>query len=124
MLFRDPIPTPAARCGRAAVVAGLAGWAFLAAAGTLYVGSRAVLPDEYLSKSLRIAGGWTVGPAIVAFLAGTVSAAAGVTRQMNGVPDPGLRVIVVGFVLCDLPMVVVAGFAAYDKVTGGALTGD
>ena len=123
MLFRDPIPTPAARCGRTAVAVGLAGWACLAVAGTLYVASKAVLPDEYVSRSLRIAGGWSVGPAIIAFIAGTVVAAAGVVRQMHGVVDPGLKLVIAGFVLNDLPMVLVAAVAFYDKYLGGGLTG-
>ncbi len=116
MLFTDPIPTPAARAGRAAVVAALLGWVSLAAAGGLYLMSLRAQPDEHLATSFRVACGWAVGPAIVAFLVGTIAAAAGVTRQMNGVPDPGLKVILVGFALNGLPMVLVAMGAAYDKV--------
>ena len=116
MLFRDPIPTPAARCGRVAIVAGLAGWCALIVAVALYLGSLAVADDVRLQATFRTAAGWMVGPAIVAFLVGTVAAAAGVTRQIHSVRDPGLSLIVAGFLVNGLPMVLVAGGAAYDKV--------
>ncbi len=123
MLFTDPIPTPAARCGRAAVVAGLVGWACLALAGALYAVSLAGADDETLATSLRVAAGWVVGPAIVAYFVGILWAAAGVTRQMHAVPDPGLKIIVTGFLLNGLPMILVAAGAAYDKVGRKLLEG-
>ncbi len=116
MLFSDPIPTPAARCGRAAVVAGLVGWCCLTLAGALYAASLAVVDDDMLGTSLRVAGGWIVAPAAVAYLAGTLWAAAGVTRQMHAVPDPGRKLVIAGFLLNGLPMLLVAAAGAYDKV--------
>lgn len=123
MLFTDPIPTPCARCGRAAIVAGLVGWFCLAVAGGLYAASLATADDEMLSTSVRVAGGWVVGPAVVAYLVGTLWAAAGVTRQMHAVPDPGLKLVVAGFLLNGLPMFLVAAGAAYDKVGRKLLEG-
>ena len=119
MLFRDPIPTPAARRGRAAVAAGLVGWALLLGGGGLYLASL-TQDDANLRATLRIVGGWVVGSSIAAFLVGVLFAAAGLVQQMTGAPDPGLPVVYSGLALSALPMVLAAGLAAYDKFVPAA----
>ena len=114
MLFRDPIPTPAARRGRVAVVSGLVGWGLLLGGSGLYLASLAQ-SDANLAATLRIFAGWVVGSSIVAFLYGVLFAAAGLVQQMTGAPDPGLPVVYAGLALNVLPMVIAAGLAGYDK---------
>ena len=115
-MFFDPMPTPAGRSGRVAVGLGLIGWLFLLIAGGLYAGSLSIPEDEYVSTSLRIACGWMTGVSVIFFLLGVLFCAAGVIKLMNGVPDPGMKSIVIGFALNGLPMVIVFGIAAYQKV--------
>ena len=115
-MFFDPMPTPAGRSGRVAVYLGIVGWLLLLIAGGLYASSRAIPEDEYVSTSLRIACGWVTGVSVIVFLLGVLFCASGVILLMNGVPDPGLRSIIIGFALNGLPRVIVFGVAAYLKV--------
>ena len=115
-MFFDPMPTPAGRSGRVATYLGIIGWLFLIASGGFYIASRAVTNDDYVSTSLRIACGWLAGISVVFLLLGVLFCASGVTKLMNGVPDPGMTAIIIGFALNGLPMVVVFGIAAYQKV--------
>jgi len=116
-IYYDPIPTPAGRSGRSGVTAGLIGWAILILATLLYGLSlhQDELDNPALGTSLRVAAGWVAGFCVVAFFIGILFAAAGVTKQMNGVPDPGMKAVLLGFALNMLPMLLVAAGAAYDK---------
>lgn len=116
-IYYDPLPTPAGRSGRSGVTAGLIGWAILLLAGALYAGSLYMDAEDNLTlgTNLRVAAGWLSGICVIAFFAGILFAAAGVTKQMNGIPDPGMRAVLLGFALNTLPMLLVAAGAAYDK---------
>lgn len=115
-ILYDPIPTPAGRSGRVAMVIGFGGWAILAVAAGLWVTSMTLEDDApSLATSLRVAGGWVAGFCVVLYFAGILFAASGVTQFMNGVPDPGFKAVALGFILNGLPMGLIAAVAAYDR---------
>ncbi len=115
-ILYDPIPTPAGRSGRLAVLAGFGGWAVLAVAGALWFMSMALGIDESgLATSLRVAAGWIAGGCVIIYLTGILLSASGATLLVHGVPDSGLRAVVLGFALNGLPMVLIGIAAAYDK---------
>ena len=116
-IYYDPLPTPAGRSGRSGVTAGLIGWAILLVAALLYALSlqQDAQENPAMGTSLRVAAGWVAGFCVIAFFIGILFAAAGVTKQMNGVPDPGMKAVILGFALNMLPMLLVAAAAAYDK---------
>ena len=104
-ILYDPLPTPAGRSGRAAMVVGFVGWVILTAAAALWFASMPLEDDApSLATSLRVAGGWVAGLCVVCYFAGVLLAASGVTQFMNGVPDPGFKAVALGFVLIGLPM--------------------
>ena len=120
-ILYDPLPTPAGRSGRTAMVVGFVGWVILTVAAVLWFASMPLEDDApSLATSLRVAGGWVAGLCVICYFAGILLAASGVTQLMNGVPDPGLRAVVVGFALNGLPMVLIAAAAGYDKYVRNA----
>ena len=120
-ILYDPIPTPAGRSGRAAMVVGFVGWVILAVAATLWFASMPLEDDApSLATSLRVAGGWVAGLCVICYFAGILLAASGVTKFMNSVPDPGFRAVALGFVLNGLPMALIAAAATYDRYVRNA----
>ena len=111
MFLLDPMPTPAGRAGRTAGWVGLAAWALLAAGAAFYSAGQGH-DDVRIGGGLDRTGRVLIGLGVVALLAGMGFVAAGFTRLMNGVPDPGLKWVVGGLVVNGLPMVGVAGYAA------------
>lgn len=120
-ILYDPLPTPAGRSGRAAMVVGFVGWVILSVSATLWFTSMPLEEDApSLATSLRVAGGWVAGLCVICFFAGVLLAASGVTQLMNRVPDPGYRAIVLGFVLNGLPMALIAAAGTYDRYVRNA----
>lgn len=115
-ILYDPLPTPAGRSGRTAMVVGFVGWVILAVAAVLWFTSMPLEDDApSLATSLRVAGGWVAGLCVICYFAGILLAASGVTQFMNGIPDPGFKAVVLGFALNGLPMALIAAAAAYDR---------
>ncbi|OWK34496.1 hypothetical protein [Fimbriiglobus ruber] len=115
----DMFPTPAGRYGQWSIISGLIGWVLVLVGGGLFWAGRSIGDDDQNLASLLIDFGRTFnGLAAVAWLLGVIFAAAGVTMIMNKVPDPGWRWIIIGFVVNGAPMVLVAGYVGYLKVTG------
>ena len=116
-IFYDPLPTPAGRSGRASILTGLIGWGILSVAAGFWGTCLAVESggDLNLATSLRVLAGWVAGLCVICYFLGVMLAASGVTKLMNGVPDPGFRSVALGFAVNGLPMLLVAAAAAYDK---------
>ena len=114
-ILYDPLPTPAGRSGKLAVLVGFAGWVALSVAAGLWLTGLSLADDPGLTTGLRVAGAWVAGGCLVGFFAGILASASGVTKLMNGVPDPGLKAVVLGFALNGLPMALIAAAGAYDR---------
>jgi hypothetical protein len=115
-IFYDPIPTPAGRSGRASMQTGMIGWVIMLVAGAFW-GLSLYLEAETPSfaTSARVIGGWIAGGCVICYFIGILLAASGITKLMNGIPDPGMKAIVLGFAFNGLPMVLVVLAGAYDK---------
>ncbi|MGL6072620.1 MAG: hypothetical protein ACRC8S_00535 [Fimbriiglobus sp.] len=115
-IYYDPIPTPAGRSGRASMTTGMIGWAIMLVASIFWVVSMQLEAESpNLAKSASVTSGWIAGGCVICYFIGILLAASGITKLMNGIPDPGMKSIVLGFVFNGLPMVLVALAAAYDK---------
>jgi hypothetical protein len=115
-IIYDPLPTPAGRSGRASMITGFVGWVILILAALVWGTSLFVEEANLnLSNNLRVIAGWIAGVCVVCYFIGILLAANGVTKLMNGIPDPGMKSIILGFALNGLPMILVALAAGYDK---------
>lgn len=103
MLY-NPVPTPAARAARTAIYAGMTGW-FLCIVGVVFLLFADANADPRIASFLRGTGQVIVGMGVIAFLIGVCYIASSFTLLMNGVPDPGMRWLIIAIALIGSPLV-------------------
>ena len=111
MLYH-PAPTPAGRTARKGIFAGMAAW-LLCIVGIAFIVAADVNGDVRIASFLRGTGQVLVGMGVVAFLFGIFYIASSFTLLMNGVPDPGMRWLIIAIALVGSPLVVLALYGMF-----------
>ena len=106
MLY-NPIPTPAARAARTAIYAGMAGW-LLCIVAVVFLLLADANADPRIASFLRGTGQIFIFMGVIAFLIGVYYIASSFTVLMNGVPDPGMRWLIIAIALIGSPLIALA----------------